>query len=114
MSIDNYALERLDDTLDEIETVADSIEMELDDRVQEVTLGDELRDMVSKARGYLRDIESSAEDDDEDLLELDPSDLPSADVEDFKSRVLDAIPSGASMKFRMDVEEMLEKFNGVY
>jgi len=112
MSIDNYAVERLEDTLDEIETVADSIEIELDDRVQEVTLGDDLREMVSKARGYLRDIENS--DDDEDMLELDPSDLPSADIADFKSRVLDAIPSGASMKFRMDVEEMLEKFKGVY
>ena len=98
MSIDNYAVERLDNTLDEIEELAD-------DQI-------EIEELVDKARGYLRDIENS--DDDEDMLELDPSDLPSADIADFKSRVLDAIPSGASMKFRMDVEEMLEKFNGVY
>ena len=72
----------------------------------------EIEDAVHRARGYLSDIENS--DDDDDMLELDPADLPSADVQDFKRRVLDAIPSGASMKFRMDVEEMLEKFNGVY
>lgn len=99
MSIDNYAVERLDDILDEIEDLADD--------------QPEIEDAVHRARGYLSDIENS-DDDDEDLLELDPCDLPSADVQDFKTRVLDAIPSGASMKFRMDVEEMLEKFNGVY
>lgn len=98
MSIDNYAVERLDDILDEIEELAD-------DQI-------EIEDAVHRARGYLRDIEDS--DDDDDVLELDPNDFPSADVEDFKTRVLDAIPSGASMKFRMDVEEMLEKFKGVY
>ena len=99
MSIDNYALERLDDTLDEIEELADD--------------QPEIEEAVEKARHYLRDIEDY-DDDDDDLLELDPSDLPSEDIGDFKTRVLDAIPSGASMKFRMDVEEMLEKFNGVY
>ena len=98
MSIDNYAVERLDDILDEIEDLADD--------------QTEIEDAVRRAKGYLRDIENS--DDDDDLLELDPDDLPSADVQDFKSRVLDSIPSGASMKFRMDVEEMLEKFKGVY
>ena len=99
MSIDSYAVERLDDTLDEIEELAD-------DQPQ-------IEDAVHRARGYLSDIENS-DDDDDDLLELDPYDLPSADVQDFKTRVIDAIPSGASMKFRMDVEEMLDKFNGVY
>ena len=99
MSIDNYAVERLDDILDEIEELADD--------------QPEIEDAVNRARVYLSDIENS-DDDDDDMLELDPYDLPSADVQDFKSRVLEAIPSGASMKFRMDVEEMLEKFNGVY
>lgn len=98
MSIDNYAVERLDDILDEIEELADD--------------QPEIEEAVHRARGYLRDIEDSDEDD--DVLELDPKDFPSADVEDFKTRVLDAIPSGASMKFRMDVEEMLEKFKLVY
>ena len=88
MSIDNYAVERLDDTLDEIEDLADG--------------NIEIEDAVNRARGYLSDIKDSDDD------------LSSSDVQEFKSRVLDAIPSGASMKFRMDVEEMLENFNGVY
>ena len=88
MSIDNYAVERLDDTLDEIEDLADG--------------NIEIEDAVHRARGYISDIKDSDDD------------LSSSDVQEFKSRVLDAIPSGASMKFRMDVEEMLEKFNGVY
>ena len=88
MSIDNYAVERLDDALDEIEDLADG--------------NIEIEDAVNRARGYLSDIKDSDDD------------LSSSDVQEFKSRVLDAIPSGASMKFRMDVEEMLENFNGVY
>ena len=88
MSIDNYAVERLDDTLDEIEDLADG--------------NIEIEDAVNRARGYISYIEDS-----DDVLS-------SSDVQEFKSRVLDAIPSGASMKFRMDVEEMLENFNGVY
>lgn len=99
MSIDLYALERLDDTLDEIEDLADG--------------NIEIEDTVNRARGFLRDIENS-EDEDEDLLELDPYDLPSADLQDFKTRVLDAIPSGASMKFRIDVENLLANIRSVY
>ena len=98
MSIDNYAVERLDDTLDEIEDLADG--------------NIEIEDTVNRARGFLRDIENS--DDDDDLLELDPYDLPSADLQDFKTRVLDAIPSGASMKFRIDVENLLANIRSVY
>lgn len=99
MSIDNYAVERLDDTLDEIENLADD--------------QPEIEDAVRRARHFLSDIEDSDDDDDE-MWEVDSEDLPAVDIQDFKTRVLDAIPSGASMKFRMDVEEMLEKFNGVY
>ena len=96
MSIDNYALERLDDTLDEIEELADD--------------QPEIEEAVEKARRYLRDIE----DYDDDLPDPDPSDLPSADIGDFKTRVLDAIPSGASMKFRIDVENLLANIRSVY
>lgn len=88
MSIDNYTVKLLDDTLDEIEELADG--------------NIEIEDTVHRARGYLSDIENSDDD------------LHSSDVQEFKSRVLDAIPSCASMKFRMDVEELLEKFKGVY
>lgn len=32
----------------------------------------------------------------------------------WKNTVLNSLPKGCSLKFRMDVEEMLEKFKGVY
>ena len=32
----------------------------------------------------------------------------------WKNNILDSLPKGCSLKFRMDVEEMLEKFKGVY
>lgn len=32
----------------------------------------------------------------------------------WKTNVLNSLPKGCSLKFRMDVEEMLEKFKGVY
>lgn len=32
----------------------------------------------------------------------------------WKNNVLDSLPKGCSLKFRMDVEEMLEKFTGIY
>lgn len=32
----------------------------------------------------------------------------------WKNNVLNSLPKGCSLKFRMDVEEMLEKFKGVY
>lgn len=46
--------------------------------------------------------------------ELDdaPSELTSIDV--WKKTVIDSIPLGCSVKFRMDVEEMLENFKSIY
>jgi hypothetical protein len=35
-------------------------------------------------------------------------------VMEWKKKVLDSIPKKCSLKFRMDVEELLEKFTGVY
>ena len=32
----------------------------------------------------------------------------------WKNNVLDSLPKGCSLKFRMDVEEMLEKFTDIY
>ena len=32
----------------------------------------------------------------------------------WKNNVLDSLPKGCSLKFRMDVEEMLEKFTKIY
>lgn len=32
----------------------------------------------------------------------------------WKNNILDSLPKGCSLKFRMDVEEMLEKFTNIY
>lgn len=32
----------------------------------------------------------------------------------WKNNVLNSLPKGCSLKFRSDVEEMLEKFTGIY
>lgn len=32
----------------------------------------------------------------------------------WKNNVLNSLPKGCSLKFRMDVEEMLEKFTSIY
>lgn len=32
----------------------------------------------------------------------------------WKNNVLNSLPKGCYLKFRMDVEEMLEKFTGIY
>ena len=32
----------------------------------------------------------------------------------WKNNILDSLPKGCSLKFRMDVEEMLEKFTDIY
>lgn len=45
--------------------------------------------------------------------ELDNAqELTSIDV--WKKTVIDSIPLGCSVKFRMDVEEMLENFKSIY
>lgn len=42
----------------------------------------------------------------------DAQELTSIDV--WKKTVIDNIPLGCSVKFRMDVEEMLENFKSIY
>ena len=42
----------------------------------------------------------------------DAPELTSIDV--WKKTVIDSIPVGCSVKFRMDVEEMLENFKSIY
>ena len=44
----------------------------------------------------------------EDKIETDTN------LNEWKKAVINNLPDDCSMKFRMDVEEMLEKFKGVY
>lgn len=51
----------------------------------------------------------------EDFSELvDDSIEENPDLKEWKNIVLEYLPEKCSLKFRMDVEEMLEKFKGVY
>ena len=51
----------------------------------------------------------------EDFSELvDDSIEENPDLKEWKNIVLEHLPEKCSLKFRLDVEEMLEKFKGVY
>lgn len=51
----------------------------------------------------------------EDFSDLvDDSIEENPDLKEWKNIVLEHLPEKCSLKFRMDVEEMLEKFKGVY
>lgn len=51
----------------------------------------------------------------EDFSDLvDDSIEENTDLEEWKNIVLEHLPEKCSLKFRFDVEEMLEKFKGVY
>lgn len=51
----------------------------------------------------------------EDFSDLvDDSIEENPDLKEWKNIVLEHLPEKCSLKFRLDVEEMLEKFKGVY
>lgn len=51
----------------------------------------------------------------EDFNELvDDSIDENPDLKEWKNLVLEHLPEKCSLKFRLDVEELLEKFKGVY
>lgn len=51
----------------------------------------------------------------EDFSDLvDDSIEENPDLKEWKNIVLEHLPEKCSLKFRLDIEEMLEKFKGVY
>ncbi len=44
----------------------------------------------------------------------DPEEVDASSIDVWKKTVIDNIPVGCSVKFRMDVEEMLENFKSIY
>lgn len=51
----------------------------------------------------------------QDAIEkIKEADSESDNLRYWKNNVLDSLPKGCSLKFRMDVEEMLEKFTKIY
>lgn len=88
--------------VDEINDVLDEVAEELED-----TSG------IDRAQYKLEELRNeldSLEEEDED----DVPDLTTYDLSEFKSNVIDSIPAKASLKFRMDVEEMLRRLDNVY
>ena len=43
-----------------------------------------------------------------------PEEADASSIDVWKKTVIDSIPLGCSVKFRMDVEEMLENFKSIY
>lgn len=81
---------------------------------------DDLLDEVSEEVGDISQIDrvkykiEELRDELDSLEEDDVPDLTTYDLSEFKSNVIDSIPAKASLKFRMDVEEMLSKIDHVY
>ena len=71
---------------------------DLEDRIYDIS--SELEDLLYEVRHLKSDV-------------LDP-DEPASDIENWKNQILHALPEGCSAKFRMDVEDMLERFKEVY
>lgn len=50
----------------------------------------------------------------DDAQELQAPEEVGMSIDAWKKTVIDTIPSGCSVKFKMDVEEMLENFKSIY
>lgn len=50
----------------------------------------------------------------DDAPEFQDTEEADASINVWKKAVINAIPPGCSVKFRMDVEEMLENFKSIY
>lgn len=75
---------------------------------------EEKKEWLSKLDDVLSALEE-ARSEVEDFSELvDDSIEENHDLKEWKNIVLEHLPEKCSLKFRMDVEEMLEKFKGVY
>lgn len=65
---------------------------------------DDVISALDEARSEVEDFSDLVD----DCIEENP------DLKEWKNIVLEHLPEKCSLKFRLDVEEMLEKFNGVY
>jgi hypothetical protein len=65
---------------------------------------DDVISALDEARSEVEDFSDLVD----DRIEENP------DLKEWKNIVLEHLPEKCSLKFRLDVEEMLEKFKGVY
>ena len=65
---------------------------------------DNVMEALEEARSEVEDFQEIVDNN----IETNP------DLKEWKNIVLEHLPEKCSLKFRLDVEEMLEKFTGVY
>lgn len=65
---------------------------------------DNVMEALEEARSEVEDFQDIVDNN----IETNP------DLKEWKNIVLEHLPEKCSLKFRLDVEEMLEKFTGVY
>ena len=68
----------------------------------------QLDDLIEAAEDLRREIENA------ESVEDPMSELRTDDLKMWKTRVIEGLPKGASLKMRLDVEEFLDKINYVY
>lgn len=76
---------------------------------------DSLEEISSEVSRTLEDISTEVASVIQDAIEkIKDVKVESDNLRYWKNNVLNSLPKGCSLKFRMDVEEMLEKFTGIY
>lgn len=74
----------------------------------------EKKEWLSKIDDVISALDEARSEVDEFSELVDDSIEENTDLEEWKNIVLEHLPEKCSLKFRLDVEEMLEKFKGVY
>lgn len=72
---------------------------------------EEQNEIVNELEGINEEVSCIIQDAIEKIKEVSSE---SDNLRYWKNNVLNNLPKGCSLKFRMDVEEMLEKFTGIY
>lgn len=73
-----------------------------------------IEDTVKEKLNKIQELVDSIAYELDDAPELPDSEEFDATINVWKKSVIDNIPLGCSVKFRMDVEEMFEKFKTIY
>ena len=73
---------------------------------------EEKKEWLSKIDDVISALDEARREDFSDLVDDSIEENP--DLKEWKNIVLEHLPEKCSLKFRLDVEEMLEKFKGVY
>ena len=75
---------------------------------------EEKKEWLSKIDDVISALDEARSEVEDFSVLVDDSIEENPDLKEWKNIVLEHLPEKCSLKFRLDVEEMLEKFNGVY